>query len=85
MKCPQKIVITVNHGKNFIDIEIPTDYTIDNIKKSIITTINSYYKDNKVDDSISEESKLYYNEKQLDESKILANYGIWDGSIVILR
>lgn len=85
MKCPQKIVITVNHSKNFIDIELPTDYTIDNIKRSIITTINSYYKDNKIDDSVREESKLYYNEKQLDESKILANYGIWDGSIVVLR
>lgn len=85
MKCPQKIIVSIICNEDKYDLELPTDAKIAEIKKSIISTLNSYYKSIEETKTVNESIDLYYGANKLEEDKILGNYGIWDGSIIIVR
>lgn len=85
MRIPEKILITTFYKGNFVDIEVPTDIQIKEIKDKIVDVLNVYFKENLINDTVPGAINLYYENKPLDNDKMLINYGIWDGSIIDAR
>ena len=85
MKIPQKIKLTLIYNDESFDMDIPTELTIKEVKTKAVHTLNQYFKEKSKNEVIPEAINLYFNEKILGDEKLLINYGIWSGSLVIMR
>lgn len=85
MKIPQKIKLTILYNGESIDMDIPTELMIKEVKLKVVHALNQYFKEKSKNEVIPEAVNLYCNEKMLDDEKLLVNYGIWSGSLINMR
>ncbi len=85
MKIPQKIKLTISYNDENFDMEIPTELTIKETKKRLVSVLNQYYKGKGKSANVPEAINIYFNNEILDDDKLLINYGIWSGSLISMR
>lgn len=85
MKCPKKILITFKYKNHQVDVEVPSGEKIGAIKEKIPFMLNMYFKDKSITETVPIGISLYSGDRELDSENIFPNYGIWDGSEIIVR
>ena len=85
MRIPEKMLITIVYKSYSIDIEVPTDLLIKDLKIKMKNILTNYFNRNKISESVNDDINVYYEKELLADEKLLVNYGIWDGSIITVR
>ena len=85
MKIPQKILISIVYNKEIFNVEIPTELTIKEVKQKIVSSLNEFNREQGNSSVVPGAINLYFDGKELENEKLLVNYGIWDGSILVMR
>ena len=85
MKIPQKILISIIYNNECFNVEVPTELTINEAKKKVVSSLNELNRDNGNSATIPGAINFYHNGKILEDDKLLVNYGIWDGAVIAMR
>lgn len=85
MRIPEKMLITIVYKSHNIDIEVPTDLLIKDLKLKLMNILTIYFNKNSINESVNDNINIYYENELLSDDKLLVNYGIWDGSIINVR